>query len=118
MFCQSITGPPGSDRGAYYEYLSTEYEYLKKKVVKFPWEISVLWGLYQNRDQLHMTACHMTNKNCHQNKAVSGVSASISPQWINFITTWISNRMSDKMWDEITYPFQTSTVAPLKFENG
>ena len=22
------------------------------------------------------------------------------------------------MWNEITYPFQTSTVQPLKFENG
>ena len=26
--------------------------------------------------------------------------------------------MSSKVWDEITYPFPTSTAAPLKFGNG
>ena len=32
--------------------------------------------------------------------------------------TWISNYIHYKVWDEITYPFPTSTVAPLKFGNG
>ena len=26
--------------------------------------------------------------------------------------------MSSKVWDEITYPFQTSMIAPLKFGKG
>ena len=32
------------------------------------------------------------------------------------VIMFISNHMPSKVWDEITFPFQTSTVAPLKFE--
>ena len=35
-----------------------------------------------------------------------------------FIPAWISNYIHHKVWDEITYPFPTSTVQPLKFGNG
>ena len=30
----------------------------------------------------------------------------------------VSNHMPNKVWDEITYPFQALKVAPLKFGNG
>ena len=32
-----------------------------------------------------------------------------------FLLVWITNHMSRKMWDAITYPFQNFTVQPLKF---
>ena len=34
------------------------------------------------------------------------------------VITWISNFVHCKVWEEITYPFHTSTVQPLKFGNG
>ena len=37
---------------------------------------------------------------------------------LTLISAGISNRMPKKVWGEITYPFPTSTVAPLKFGNG
>ena len=37
---------------------------------------------------------------------------------LTLIPAWINNHMTSKMWDEITYPFPTSMVAPLKFGNG
>ena len=37
---------------------------------------------------------------------------------LTLIPAWISNHTHSKDWDGITYPFQTSTVAPLKFWNG
>ena len=37
---------------------------------------------------------------------------------LTLIPAWISNHVSSKLWDEITYPFQTSTVALLKFGIG
>ena len=39
-------------------------------------------------------------------------------QDLNLIPACISKNMTSKAWEEITYPFQTSTVAPLKFGNG
>ena len=37
---------------------------------------------------------------------------------LTLIPASISNYIHYKVWDEITYPFQTSTVQPLKFRNG
>ena len=37
---------------------------------------------------------------------------------LTLIPAWISNHMPCKARDEITDPFLTSTVAPLKFRNG
>ena len=34
------------------------------------------------------------------------------------IPTWIRNYMHYKVWNETTYPFSNSTVAPLKFGNA
>ena len=44
----------------------------------------------------------MTTPSCYS------LLTSISPAWIN-------NHMPGKVWDDITYPFPTSTVVPLKF---
>ena len=38
--------------------------------------------------------------------------------WIHFNQAWTSNDIHYKVWDEITYQFQTSTIAPLKFGDG
>ena len=32
-----------------------------------------------------------------------------------WIPAWISSYIHYKMWDEITYPFQTLTAQPMKF---
>ena len=37
---------------------------------------------------------------------------------LTLITAWIRNHMPNKVLGEITYPFQTSPVAALKFGNG
>ena len=40
----------------------------------------------------------------------------VPPHWdgLNSISRWISNFIHHKVWSEITYPFQTSMVQPLK----
>ena len=40
------------------------------------------------------------------------------PLSLTLILAWISNYIHCKAGDEITYPFQTSLVQPLKFWNG
>ena len=37
---------------------------------------------------------------------------------LTLILAWRSNYINYNMWDKLTYPSQTSTIAPLKFGNG
>ena len=51
----------------------------------------------------------------HHQSILAATLQSVCP---NLIPAWISNYIHYKVWGEITNPFPTSTVEPLKFGKG
>ena len=81
--------------------------------------VMIMSALFQVMAWCRQAASYYLNQYWPNSMIPYGISSSLFYQHgLTLILAWISNYMPGKVWDESTYPFQTSTVAPLKFWNG